>query len=471
VKTIRKNVVIPSTLTQARKVTPTFLILASLTFLVISSSNLQFAFADKSSDTADLEFIEQFGTSGGDDARGVFVDSLGDVYVVGITGGTLPDQTSEGGEFDAFIRKYNSDGDEEWTRQFGTSEFDTAIEVTGDSSGGVYVVGNTDGEFPGQTNVGGSDSFIRKYNSDGDEEWTRQFGTSAGVSANGVSADSSGGVYVVGVADDTFSGQTSEGESDAYIRKYNSDGDEEWTRQFGTSEFEYASDVSVDSSGGVYVVGNTDGEFPGQTREGDQDAFIRKYNSDGDEEWTRQFGTSETDFALGVSADSSGSVYVVGIVYGEFPGQTNVGGEDAYIRKYNSDGDEEWTRQFGTSGVTEGNAVFADSSGRVYVVGLVDGTLPDQTSEGGEFDAFIRKYNSDGDEEWTRQFGTSGRDVANRVYADSSGSVYVVGSTTGTFPGQTSEGGSDAFLAKFSDEDHNKKHHDDDDDDHHKKKR
>ena len=42
--------------------------------------------------------------------------------------------------------------------------------------------------FPGQTNVGGSDSFIRKYNSDGDEEWTRQFGTSGGVSTNGVAA-------------------------------------------------------------------------------------------------------------------------------------------------------------------------------------------------------------------------------------------------------------------------------------------
>jgi hypothetical protein len=131
-----------------------------------------------------------------------------------------------------------------------------------------------------------------------------------------------------------------------------------------------------------------------------------------------------------------------------------------------SDGDEIWTRQFGTSGVTEGNAVFADSSAGVYVVGLVDGTLPDQTSEGGEFDAFIRKYSSDGDEIWTRQFGTSGSDVANRVSADSSGGVYVVGSTTGTFPSQTSEGGQDAFLAKFSNDDHNKKHHDDD----HKKK-
>jgi hypothetical protein len=163
VKTIRKNVVIPSTLTQARKVTPTFLILASLTFLVISSSNLQFAFADKSSDTADLEFIEQFGTSGGDDARGVFVDSLGDVYVVGITGGTLPDQTSEGGEFDAFIRKYNSDGDEEWTRQFGTSGRDVANRVYADSSGSVYVVGSTTGTFPGQTSEGGSDAFLAKF--------------------------------------------------------------------------------------------------------------------------------------------------------------------------------------------------------------------------------------------------------------------------------------------------------------------
>ena len=55
-------------------------------------------------------------------------------------------------------------------------------------------------------------------------------------------------------------------------------------------------------------------------------------------------------------------------------------------------------RQFGTSDVTEANDVFADSLG-VYVVGRVQGSLPDQTNEG-RADAFIRKYNSDGDEEW-----------------------------------------------------------------------
>ena len=72
--------------------------------------------------------------------------------------------------------------------------------------------------------------------------------------------------------------------------------------------------------------------------------------------------------------------------------------------------------------------------------------------------AFIRKYNSDGNEKWTRQFGTSGIDAASGVSADSSGGVYVAGETDGIFPGQTSEEETDAFLAKFAiDHDHGDK--------------
>ena len=143
--------------------------MTSFIIAIANSSNLQFADAQKSGDEPDLEFIEQFGTSGGDDARGVFVDSSGNVYVVGIASGTLPDQTSEGG-LDAFIRIYNSDGDEEWTRQFGTSEFDSAGGVSADSSGGVYVVGFTFGTFPGQTSEGGQDAFLAKFATDDEDK-------------------------------------------------------------------------------------------------------------------------------------------------------------------------------------------------------------------------------------------------------------------------------------------------------------
>ncbi len=153
-----------------KKNTVISLIMTSFILAIANSSNLQFADAQKSSDEPNIEFIEQFGTSGGDDARGVFVDSSGGVYVVGIVGGEFPGQTNEGGEFDAFIRKYNSDGDEEWTRQFGTSEVDFANGVSADSSGGVYVVGSTFGTFPGQTNVGGQDAFLAKFATDDEDK-------------------------------------------------------------------------------------------------------------------------------------------------------------------------------------------------------------------------------------------------------------------------------------------------------------
>jgi hypothetical protein len=91
----------------------------------------------------------------------------------------------------------------------------------------------------------------------------------------------------------------------------------------------------------------------------------------------------------------------------------------------------------------------------------------------GDADIFVRKYNSDDDEIWTRQFGTSELDFVGKVQGgggisvDSSG-VYVAGQTSGgTFPDQTSEGGVDAFLAKLAVDDHKKKHNDDKMKDHH----
>src|SRR5262245_45810159 len=53
--------------------------------------------------------------------------------------------------------------------------------------------------------------------------------------------------------------------------------------------------------------------------------------------------------------------------------------------------------------------------------------------------------------QWTRQFGTTGgsSDVAFAVAVDVSGNAYVVGQVLGAFAGQTSAGGSDAFLRKY----------------------
>ena len=48
---------------------------------------------------------------------------------------------------------------------------------------------------------------------------------------------------------------------------------------------------------------------------------------------------------------------MVGLTRGALPGQTHLGKSDAYVRKYDGDGDELWTRQFGSRGLDMADGV------------------------------------------------------------------------------------------------------------------
>ena len=86
---------------------------------------------------------------------------------------------------------------------------------------------------------------------------------------------------------------------------------------------DYANGVATDSSGNVYVTGGTKGGLDGNTSAGDTDLFVVKYNSSGTKQWTKQLGSSSRDYDYGVATDSSGNVYVSGDTYGGLDGNTN----------------------------------------------------------------------------------------------------------------------------------------------------
>ena len=85
----------------------------------------------------------------------------------------------------------------------------------------------------------------------------------------------------------------------------------EWIRQFGTSRGDFAYGLSADGLGNVYIAGDTQGSLGGPNA-GWYDAFIAKYDASGNRLWTEQFGTSEYDAFNEVSADGLGNVYVSG---------------------------------------------------------------------------------------------------------------------------------------------------------------
>ena len=85
------------------------------------------------------------------------------------------------------------------------------------------------------------------------------------------------------------------------------------------------------------------------------------------EEWTDQFGSVDDSNDFSHAIDSDGNVYIVGIAEGALAGQTSAGGYDAFLKKYSSEGSEIWTRQFGTAGTDSAYsvAVAGSSSSRV----------------------------------------------------------------------------------------------------------
>jgi len=412
----------------------------TVTGALVLPSHGSFPAGSQGTPAAIFPWIHQFGTNSSDFGNAVAVVGS-DIYVAGSTIGTFPGEMNAG-YIDAYVRKYDAMGTVVWTRQFGASWIDEALAVAADSSG-VYVAGYTDHALPGQSTAGGTDAFVRKYDASGAEAWTQQFGTSGNDVANALAADPSG-VYVVGATDGTLPGQTNVGVGDAFVRRYDSSGTEVWTRQFGTSSDDGAVSVAIQGSS-VLVAGYTFGTFPGLTNQGSRDAFLRNYDASGTERWTRQVGTPADDLPYGVAADAS-AVYVAGYTYGAFPGNTNPGDQDAFLQSYDASGDERWIRQFGTSSFDVASAVAANSFG-VYVAGFTGGTFPGQTNLSQEADAFVRKYDVSGTERWTRQIGTVYGDLALALAVSATG-VFLAGYTFGTFPGEANAGGVDAFVAR-----------------------
>ena len=388
-------------------------------------------------------WARQFGTPVSDEALGVAIDPLGNAYVAGWTFGTLAGQ-QRAGMVDAFVRKYDTAGQELWTRQFGSAERDFARAVATDEVGNAYVVGETWGDLPGHGSAGSYDAFVRKYDAAGDELWTRQFGGAGGEGAWAAAPDPAGGVYVVGTTRAALPGQSSAGGFDAFVRRYDAGGNEVWTHQFGSPGDEGGRGVALDAAGNVLVVGTTNLALPGETSAGGFDAYLRQYDSAGGEGWTRQFGSTADDFGVAVAVDARGDAVVAGSADRALPGQTWAGGTDAFLRSFDTAGTTLWTNQFGTASSDAAWGVAIDRAGRTYVVGNTEREMRGQHAAGGS-DVFVHRYAGD-QVVWTHQFGTEETDFAFAVAVDDAG-PRLVGSTRGALQG-ASAGDRDAYIVK-----------------------
>lgn len=391
-------------------------------------------------------WTQQFGNSRDDWPHGATVDVNGNIYITGVTRSDL--DGTNAGEQDVFLLKYDSSGALVWVRQFGESGIDFGYGVITDASGNVFLTGWTDGNLNGETNAGDEDMFLVKYDALGNLLWTRLLGTSSLDRAYSVTIDPSGNVIMTGRTGGNLDGMTNSGSQDIVLAKYDTDGTKIWTTLFGTSSDEKAYTVVADASGNVYFTGNTSGNLGGIGNAGNNDAFVAKFDNNGNNIWTRLLGSPANEFGFGLDLDGNGGIFISGKTEGDLDGHSNAGLYDMFVAKYDTDGNKLWSDQRGTSGDEDSRAVAVGSDGHAYVTGRTPGDLDGVVNAGG-FDMFLVNYDSDGNRIWTDLHGTTNHDSPYWVTADAAGGVFGAGKTGGSFEGNSNAGGEDSFLTKY----------------------
>jgi len=389
------------------------------------------------------QWVKQMGTGG--ISNGVSSDADCNVYATGIVSnpGLFEDVVIPCEVSDVFLTKYDVNGTLLWATIGGGELLDQANDIVTDASGTSYVAGaiQTNSLHPTAqfdnitlTGHGDYDWLLVKYDASGNVVWAKNGGSTAGDIAYGVGLDSTGNVYVAGHFSGTMTVDgitvSSSGLFDIFIAKYNPGGVLLWLKKAGGTGSDIPHGLAIDSSNNVAIVG----EFQNTATFGSHsvraaglgDAFIAKYDTNGNNLWVHAGGSTTSfagDPAKAVAVDGANNFYMTGDYTGTatFDGltvtNTGTSGTDIFVAKYNSDGLIQWLHHAGGPASDKGYSIGVDLAGNSWVSGFA-GSGPGVVFDtialpplGNEY-IFLAKYDPTGLVQYVKQYAAgTGQDI------------------------------------------------------------
>ena len=364
--------------------------------------------------TAQTSWMKTYGGDDYESAWSVQQTNDGNYIVVGGT-------TSFGaGEADCWLLKIDYKGDTLWTRTYGNAESDVGLYVQQTSDGGYIITGS-------KTSVkeGDKDVWLFKTDSQGELLWEQCYGGDDHDVGYCVQETSDGSYILCGYRDYAKTGCVC---PRAWLLKTDSQGDTLWTRSYGGDE----------TSGGAYYV--TETSDSGYVVVGGLalDLFLFKVNSDGDSLWAHTHSRGDYQHVGCCLQETPDKGFIItGVSLA--PPESNA--SKVWLLKTDSVGDTLWTHTYGEEKLNIGEHVSITSDGGYIITGGRDYVGP------GWGDLYLIKTDSEGNEEWNRIYGKSGVDVetdwGNCVQQTSDGGYIIAGDTE-----SYGAGASDLWLIK-----------------------
>ncbi len=348
---------------------------------------------------------------------------------------------------DAYIAKFNPLGELEWFKYYGGSDAELvkSMKIVNDN---IYLGGRIS-SIDSSLNVnneyyGNGDGFVSKLTLDGEVLWSTYIGGEGSDAIDAIDVNNDGEIFVVGYSTSrsglgtphTFQPENIVPDSfrSGFVAQIDTQGNKVWASYYGEHKNGFLRSIAVGETG-VYVMGidmsfqagnyyGTSGSHKENTGT-DMDDFIAKFSFDGNRLWGTYFGGSgnETNIAPLTIATFENKVYFCGYTNSPTdiatPGaQQEIigGGSSMFLTSMDADGRVEWSTYAGIKdpsiyGSHVGTSMNVDASGNLYLSGITN-LSGLATSDGfkntitvGDHDAFVTKYNRDGEIVWGTYFG------------------------------------------------------------------
>ncbi len=317
--------------------------------------------------------------------------------------------------FDAWLVKMKADGQIQWQKCMGGTDWDYAEKTIQTQEGGYIMVGTTrsyDGDLFTIKNHAGSDAWVVKLKPNGESQWAKAYGTDNFDIARSIQPTADGGYLVAGTSQSSY-----------WLFKIDSVGSLLWEKHFGGSGDEQLGDMQLTNDNGCIMTGSSwSGDIPGHHGIADfADYWVVKVDSLGLLQWHKSLGGSFLEQSNCIIQTQDGGYLVSGFSYsnnGDVSGHHGSIGssQDPWIVKLDSTGKISWQKSLG--GTLSDNVWHLSSTidGDVILAGNAvsnDGTLPG--SNQGNGDAWLLKMGLDGTTKWQQLLGSSKFDQARAV--------------------------------------------------------
>lgn len=344
----------------------------------------------------------------------------------------------------AFLLSFSLNGYSQswaWAVNGGGGQSDKGNDIARDASGNIYVTGyfNNSATF-GSYNLGqnspSKEVFVAKLNPSGNFLWARRGTNFYDDRGLGVCTDPFGNVYATGTcwSEIDFSGNyvNNGGWSDEiFIVKYDAAGVVQWVDLSGVPYGDdHGFDLVSDKAGNIYVTGFiSDGMGFGDPANfgsitvnaplGDTAAFLGKISAAGTWQWIRTFGGFDGERDNRIAIDSKDNLYITGgfrgtRTFGSTTLTSQTGNADVFVVKYDSNGNFQWVRSGGSNLDDRGNGITVDPNDNLYITGEFRhraGFGSDSLNNNGGpkgRDIFVARMKADGTWLWAKKAGWDG---------------------------------------------------------------